>query len=60
MGAMAIHPDLLALVRCPKCRGELTLTAEADGLACAACKLLYPIIDDIPQLLIDDAKSIPG
>jgi uncharacterized protein len=55
---MAIHPELVALVRCPKCHGELTLTQASDGLLCAACKLLYPIIDDIPQLLAEEAKPL--
>ncbi len=55
---MAISPDLVALVRCPKCRGELVLTAAGDGFVCGACKLVYPIIDDIPQLLADEAKPL--
>ncbi|MSP60128.1 MAG: Trm112 family protein [Myxococcales bacterium] len=57
---MAIHPELLDLVRCPKCRGELAQTAAGDGLSCAKCKLLYPVIDDIPQLLAEEARPIEG
>jgi uncharacterized protein YbaR (Trm112 family) len=55
---MALHPDLIDLVRCPKCRGELQLTAGGGGFACRACKLLYPIVDDIPQLLVDEARPL--
>jgi uncharacterized protein YbaR (Trm112 family) len=57
---MAIHPDLVDLVRCPKCRGELKLTSAGDGFMCKACKLLYPIIDDIPQLLVEEARPFEG
>jgi uncharacterized protein YbaR (Trm112 family) len=55
---MAIQPDLVELIRCPKCHGELTLSAAGDSLTCGACKLVYAIIDDIPQLLIEEAKSL--
>ncbi len=57
---MAIHPDLLELVRCPKCRGELQLTDGGAGLSCKACRLLYPIVDDIPRLLADEARPHEG
>jgi len=55
---MPVHPDLIALVRCPKCHGELLLTDGASGFACRACQLLYPIVDDIPQLLADEARPL--
>ncbi len=55
---MAIHPDLLELVRCPKCRGKLEVTAAGDGLDCHACRLRYAILDEIPQLLIEEAKPL--
>jgi uncharacterized protein YbaR (Trm112 family) len=60
---MAIHPDLIELIRCPKCRGTLTVRAGEGGssaLACVACRLLYPVVDDIPQLLIDEALPLPS
>lgn len=53
-----ISDELLAILACPKCKGEVRLTAEGDGLACGACKLLYPIKDDIPVMLIDEATAI--
>jgi uncharacterized protein len=53
-----IHPDLVELVRCPKCRGRLTLQADGQALDCSSCGLRYPIIDDIPQLLAEEAKSV--
>ncbi len=50
---MTISQDLLDILCCPKCKGDLVLTASGDGLTCAACRLLYPIRDGIPVMLIE-------
>ena len=55
---MAIDQELLNILACPKCKGEVKLTEEGDGLVCDACKLKYPIKDDIPVMLIDEAEGI--
>jgi uncharacterized protein YbaR (Trm112 family) len=52
---MAISQELLEILACPKCKGEVQLTEKQDGLICKACRLLYPIKDDIPIMLIDEA-----
>ncbi len=52
---MAISQDLLDILACPKCKGDLRLTDGKDGLICDACRLLYPIKDDIPVMLVDEA-----
>ncbi|MFN8644900.1 MAG: Trm112 family protein [Candidatus Binatia bacterium] len=57
---MAISKDLLEILACPKCKGEVRLMAAEDGLTCAACRLLYPIKDDIPVMLIDEALALPS
>lgn len=54
---MAISKELLEILACPKCKGEVKLTDAGDGLACGNCSLLYPIKDDIPVMLIDEATS---
>ena len=53
-----ISQELLDILACPKCKGELTLTEKKDGLVCENCKLLYEIRDDIPIMLIDEAKKL--
>jgi uncharacterized protein YbaR (Trm112 family) len=53
-----INKELLDILACPQCKGELTLTAENDGLICPTCKLRYEIRDDVPIMLIDEAKKI--
>lgn len=55
---MMINKELLDILACPKCKGELKLNAQEDGLVCDKCKLLYEIRDDIPVMLIDEARKI--
>ncbi len=55
---MAISDQLLEILVCPKCKGDLTLTEGQDGLICYACGLKYEIKDDIPIMLIDEAVPI--
>ncbi len=55
---MAISKELLDILVCPKCKGEIYLNDAGDGLICDSCKLLYGIKDDIPIMLIDEAKKI--
>jgi len=55
---MAISKDLLEILACPKCKGDLRLNEPGDGLICARCRLLYEIRDDIPIMLIDEAKKL--
>src|SRR5438034_204488 len=53
---MAISKELLEILACPQCKGEVTLTPAGDGLVCTRCKLEYAIKDDIPNMLIDEAR----
>ena len=55
---MALSKDLLDIIACPKCKGEIHLNETEDGLICDKCKLLYEIKDDIPVMLIDEAKPV--
>lgn len=56
---MPISKELLDILACPKCKGDLHLTVAGDGLICEQCKLLYEIKDDIPIMLIEEAKPLP-
>jgi uncharacterized protein YbaR (Trm112 family) len=55
---MMISKELLEILACPKCKGPVELTEHADGLVCRTCRLLYEIRDDIPVMLIDEAKKL--
>ncbi len=54
-----IDPALLAIIVCPDCRGELVLTdaGPATELVCQTCGLAYPVRDNIPVLLVDEARK---
>lgn len=56
---MAINPELLEILACPVCKTEVLLTANVNGLKCGACSRVYPIRDDIPVMLIDEAVIEP-
>ncbi len=55
---MGISKELLDILACPKCKGDIRLTDEGSGLVCDSCRLLYEIRDDIPIMLIDEAKPV--
>ena len=55
---MSVSPQLLAILVCPKCRGELEYRERESSLLCHACALRYPVRDDIPVMLIDEATPL--
>lgn len=57
---MAVSKELLEILVCPKCKGEIELTENEDGLVCHACRLKYEIRDDIPVMLVDEATPLPS
>lgn len=55
---MAISAELLAILACPQCKGALIHRPEKPSLDCGACALSYPIREDIPVMLIDEAEKL--
>ena len=55
---MGIDKELLEILVCPKCKGDLELSENEDGLVCKPCVLKYPIQGDIPIMLIDEALPL--
>jgi len=55
---MTIPHELLEILVCPKCRGELEHREREGELVCRTCRLRYAIRDGIPIMLIDEAKSL--
>ncbi len=53
---MNLDPALLEIVVCPDCHGTLAVDDGAQELVCTACALAYPVRDDIPVLLVDEAR----
>ena len=55
---MAFDKELLEILACPKCKGDLSLGSEENGLICSSCRLVYEIKEDIPILLVDKAQKL--
>ena len=51
-----LDPALLEILACPNCRAELRVDEEASELVCTGCGYAYPVRDDIPVLLVDEAR----
>ena len=52
---LMIPQDLLDILVCPLCKKPLTLKGNGESLKCSECRRVYPVRDDIPILLIDEA-----
>jgi hypothetical protein len=55
---MVLNKELLSILVCPACKGDLELTENEDGLICRACEVVYPIRDEIPIMLKEEAIKI--
>lgn len=55
---MEIDRELLEILACPKCKGDIRLNEDESGLICDKCKLMYKIRDGIPVMLINEAIRI--
>jgi uncharacterized protein YbaR (Trm112 family) len=56
---MAVSQELLDILACPLCRIPVKLTADKQGLKCPTCRRVYPIREDIPVMLVDEARIEP-
>ncbi len=54
---MAINPELVEILRCPKCKSRVEINPDASSLKCTngECALIYPIRDEIPVMLVEEA-----
>jgi|HubBroStandDraft_3_1064219.scaffolds.fasta_scaffold265131_1 uncharacterized protein YbaR (Trm112 family) len=53
---MAISKELLEILVCPVCKATVELKPDQSGLKCVECHRVYPVRDDIPVMLVDEAK----
>ena len=56
---MAFSPELLEILRCPKCKSKVEIKPDERGLKCTntECALVYPIRDEIPVMLVEEATT---
>ena len=55
---MNVDPTLLNILVCPQCRASLFVDSDADELVCNTCQLAYPVRNDIPVMLVDEARDL--
>ena len=55
---MPLDAELKEILVCPKCKGDLEFHEEKQEIHCKACKLVYAIKDDIPVMLVEEAKPL--
>jgi uncharacterized protein YbaR (Trm112 family) len=55
---MALAPELKEILACPKCKGDLEFHEDKNEIHCRSCKLVYAIKDDIPVMLIEEARPL--
>lgn len=53
--SMPIPKELLEILVCPVCKADLELKPDESGLKCTKCKRVYPVRDNIPVMLVDQA-----
>jgi uncharacterized protein len=53
---MPVSKELLDILVCPLCKTPVKLTSDSNGLKCSTCRRVYPIRDDIPVMLVDEAR----
>jgi uncharacterized protein len=55
---MALNPELIEILACPKCKGSIKLRGDQSAFECDACKLAYLIVDDIPNFILEEAQPL--
>ena len=55
---MSSLTDLYNILACPKCKTALTLSADDQGCVCESCRVVYPIIDSVPHLVMEEASAL--
>ena len=55
---MTLSKDLLDILACPQCKGPVVVDENHTKLTCIACRVAYPVRDDIPVMLIDEAQPV--
>ena len=53
---MPISKELLEILVCPVCKAQVVPKDDQNGLKCVQCRRVYPVRDDIPVMLVDEAR----
>ncbi len=54
---MSVKPELMEILACPKCKQPVTQAEDGQSISCPACRLRFPVRDEIPVMLLDEAEQ---
>jgi len=54
---MSVRPELMEILACPKCKQPVELAEDGQSISCSACRLKFPVRDEIPVMLLDEAEE---
>ena len=57
---MPMNRELIDILACPKCKGPLELTPNESAFVCRACRLVYAVVDEIPNFIVEEAQPLEG
>ncbi len=57
---MAMNRELIDILACPKCKGSLDLRPDESAFVCHACRLVYSVVDEIPNFIVEEAQPLEG
>jgi uncharacterized protein YbaR (Trm112 family) len=57
---MPMNRELIDILACPKCKGQLELTPNESAFVCRACRLVYAVVDEIPNFIVEEAQPLEG
>ena len=55
---MPLSRELVEILVCPKCKGAIMLRTDESAFECKNCRLVYAVVDGIPNFLIDEATPL--
>jgi uncharacterized protein len=56
---MPVPDEILAILVCPVCKTPVRYVQDKSGLKCDSCKRVYPVRDDLPVMLVEEATIVP-
>lgn len=54
---MSVRSELMEILACPKCKQPVALAEDGQSISCQSCRLRFPVRDDIPVMLLDEAEE---
>jgi len=57
---MPLNKELIEILACPKCKGSLDMRPDESAFVCRTCRLVYAVVDEIPNFIVEEAQPLEG